>query len=165
MNTQSTLTAPTPTSIIDELIRRTRWRADEVKNPFETKFPDVSDEQLLTAVDAILAQEARGARIMPSHGTTVACTVCGRLNAPAYYLKRSHGRYAVLCFDGGQGCWEHSANSACTYVDQHSTQCMDLAEWVVAYGPDMLKERHVCSIHVPAVLSDVSEHRIYPLED
>ena len=31
--------------------------------------------------------------------------------------------------------------------------------------PDMLKERHVCSIHVPAVLSNVSEHRIYPLED
>jgi hypothetical protein len=103
--------------------------------------------------------------IKPSHGTTLACTKCGALNAPAYYLKRSHGRYAVLCFNNGDGCWEHSSNSNCSYVDQYMSQCMDLAEWVVAYGEDMLKERHVCSIHVAAVLSDSAVHKVFPIQD
>ena len=157
--------ATTPIDLVDELIRRTRFRQDELKNPFTSRFPDATDDQLLTALDAYLSTESRATKVIPSHGTTIACTKCGRLGAPAYYLKRSHGRYAILCFAHGEGCWEHSANSNCSYVDQHSTQCMELAEWAVTYGPDLLKERQVCSMHIQAVLSDATEHRIYPLQD
>jgi hypothetical protein len=103
--------------------------------------------------------------ILTGRGVTLACTRCGRLNAPAYYLKHSHGMYAVLCFSNGEGCWEHSGRANCSYIDQTMAQCLDLAEWVVAYGPDMLTQREVCGLHVPAVLSDVSEHRIFPLKD
>ena len=155
-----------PSDLIDTLIRRQRSLKDPMAEPaYQDKYPTFSDEQILTAVDVILAAQAGHIKIIPSHGTTVACTKCARLNAPAYYLKRSHGRYAVLCFDNGQGCWERSSNSLCSYVDQTDTQCMDMAEWVVAYGPDMLKERHVCGMHIPGVLSDVTEHRIFALQD
>jgi hypothetical protein len=148
-----------PTDFVDELIRRGR------NVPFDTKFPGKTDEQLLTALEVYFVNQAQRPNLLPSHGTTIACTKCGRLEAPGYYLKRSHGRYAVLCFDNGAGCWEHSSRANCSYVDQHSAQCMELAEWAVAYGPDLLKQRSVCALHVPAVLSDASEHRIYPLED
>src|ERR1039458_946912 len=155
-----------PSDLINTLILRER----AMKNPtalqvYQDKYPTVSTEQVLTAVDVILAGQAGQVKIVPSHGTTVACTKCARLNAPAYFLKRSHGRYAVLCFDNGQGCWERSATSLCSYVDQTDTQCMDLAEWVVAYGPDMIKERHVCGMHISGVLSDVTEHRVFALQD
>lgn len=151
------------TDIVDDLIRRHRATRPG-QPPYVTSFPTLTDEDLLLALEGALGRE-NGPKVAPSHGTTIACTKCGRLNAPQYYLKRSHGRYAVLCFDNGQGCWERSGASNCTYIDQHMAQCPDLAEWVVAYGEDKLKERHVCSIHVAAVLTDVSEHRVYPLQD
>ena len=155
-----------PSDLINTLILRER----AIKNPtvlqsYQDKYPTISTEQILTAVDVILAGRAGQVKIVPSHSTTVACTKCARLNAPAYYLKRSHGRYAVLCFDNGKGCWEHAANSLCSYTDQFDTQCMEMAEWVVAYGPDMLKERHVCGMHISGVLSDVTEHRIFAIQD
>lgn len=150
--------------LIHELILRQR-QSKGLIDKHASHFDGISDEQLLTAVDVNLAQEAKKVKLMPSRGTTIACTKCGRLEAPAYYLKRSHGRYAVLCFDNGQGCWERSSHGNCSYVDQYSSQCMELAEWAIAYGPDMVKERHVCSLHVPAVLSDATEHRVFALED
>lgn len=154
------------TDLVDDLIRRSRKVANPDYNQhWTTRFPDVSDEQLLTGIEVYLVQNQLKQNIRPSYGTTVSCTRCGRLDASAYYLKHSHGKYALLCFDGGNGCWERSAHSNCSYVDPHTTQCLDLAEWVVAYGQDMLKERHVCSMHVAAVLSDVSEHRVFALED
>ena len=155
-----------PSDLINTLILRQRALSNTTANQaYQDRYPTFSDEQILTAVDVILAGQAGQVKIVPSHGTTVACTKCARLNAPAYYLKRSHGRYAVLCFDNGQGCWERSATSLCSYVDQTDTQCMDLAEWVVAYGPDMIKERHVCGMHISGVLSDVTEHRVFALQD
>ena len=157
-----------PVDLVDTLIRRQRVLQNPTSiqsSAYQDKYPHFSDEQLLTAIDVILSKQANTIKLVPSHGTTIACTKCARLNAPSYYLKRSHGRYAVLCFDNGQGCWERSATSLCSYVDQTETQCTDLAEWVVAYGPDMIKERHVCGIHVSATLSDATEYRVFALED
>ena len=164
--TKEALAAASPTDIVDTLIQRGRFNANPGMHLlYQDKYSGVTDEQLLTTLAVFLTQSAGTIKIVPSHGTTIACTKCARLNAPSYYLKRSHGRYAVLCFDNGQGCWERSATSLCSYVDQTETQCMDLAEWVVAYGPDMIKERHVCGMHISGVLSDVTEHRIFALQD
>jgi hypothetical protein len=144
---------------LTELISRT------ASFPTSPKFAGHSNEDLL-------GQLSEGVRIlseMPlalaSHGTTLACTKCGALGAPAYYLKRVHGYYAVLCFNNGEGCWEQSPRTPCTYVDQFQAQCPELAEWAVAYGNDALKERHVCALHVAAVLTDVSVHKVFPLQD
>lgn len=158
--TISTLDQATQTS--GELFRRVAGLPESsISPPFRT----VDDETLAGGIQDFLHRLGNETPIRPSHGTTLACTKCGALNAPAYYLKRSHGRYAVLCFNQGAGCWEHSANSICSYVDQLQAQCADLAEWVVAYGEDMLRERHVCSMHVAAVLSDAAVHKVFPLQD
>jgi hypothetical protein len=147
----------TPVELVNDLIRRARNQ--------DSRFPGITSEELLTGVEIYLSKQASKPNVAPSHGTTIACTKCGRLEASAYYLKRSHGFYAVLCFDNGNGCWERSSHSNCSFVDQYSAQCMELAEWSVAYGSDKLKERQVCALHVAAVLSDVAEHRVYPLQD
>lgn len=151
--------------LVEELLHRQKTiTGTDRKDPIPSRFEEVGMEDLIATVLASLALDAQKPTLQLSHGTTLACTNCGRLNAPAFYLKRSHGRYAVLCFDHGQGCWERSARSMCSYVDQHQAQCPDLAEYAVAYGKDKLKERHVCALHVPAVLSD-AEHFVYPLQD
>lgn len=145
-----------------ELFRRVAGLPESsISPPFRT----FDDETLAGSIQDFLTRLRGETPIKTSHGTTLACTKCGALNAPAYYLKRSHGRYAVLCFNQGDGCWEHSSNSNCSYVDQYQAQCMDLAEWVVAYGEDMVKERHVCALHVAAVLSDVAVHKVFPIQD
>lgn len=104
-------------------------------------------------------------KLVVSPGTPLACTSCHRMGMPVYYLKRCNGRYDVLCFDNGKGCWEHSARSLCNYVDGEA-QCTDLAEWLVVYGEDTdLIRRAVCSRHVAAVLSGARSYRLYPIDD
>ncbi len=159
----SSLTA-TALEVTTELLKRAQMEhTNRVFLP--TKLTPFTDEQLLTQLEILSAAQEQKPVILPSRGTTLSCTKCGALNAQTYYLKRSHGHYAVLCFQNGNGCWERSSHANCSYVDQYASQCMDLAEWTVAYGSDQLKERQVCSMHIPAVLSDVAEHRIYPLQD
>lgn len=133
--------------IVSELIKREQTVPGSFEKTRPTAYPDLSSVELLTSLEVFLAHESTKIPLVASHGTTIACSSCGRLNAPAFYLKRSHGRYVVLCFDNGEGCWEHSSNSNCSYTDQHAAQCVDLAEWIVTYGVDMLKERHVCALH------------------
>jgi hypothetical protein len=51
----------------------------------------------------------------------------------------------------------------CEYKNHEAVQCDQVAEWVVAFGKDMLMRTHRCLIHVPPALSDVSEHRVFPI--
>jgi hypothetical protein len=116
------------------------------------------------SMTSINNQELESQILVPS-GTPLACTSCHRIGMPIYYLKRSNGKYDVLCYDNGKGCWEHSARGNCSYTDPEESQCMDLAEWVVVYGNDTdLARRVVCSRHVPAVLVNASEYRLYPCD-
>jgi hypothetical protein len=104
-------------------------------------------------------------KLVVSPGTPLACTGCHRVGMPLYYLKRSNGKYDVLCFDNGKGCWEHSGVSLCTYIDDEA-QCTDLAEFLVTYGEETdLVRRAVCSRHVPAVLNSARSYRVYPIDD
>ena len=98
-------------------------------------------------------------------GTPLACTACHRVGMSVYYLKRSNGKYDVLCSDNGNGCYEHSARSLCTYIDKDEAQCTDLAEFMVVYGvANDLMRRTVCSRHVPAVLGGAPVYVLYPLD-
>ena len=103
-------------------------------------------------------------QLLVSPGTPLACTQCHRMNMPAYYLKRSNGKYEVLCFGHGQGCWERSSRTLCSYTDS-TEECMDLAEFNVVYGPAHdLTRRTVCLRHLSAVMSGAPEYRVYPLD-
>ena len=105
-------------------------------------------------------------KIVVGPGTPLACTCCHRMGMALYYMKRSNGKYDVLCFDNGKGCWEHSARGLCTFVDEDGAQCTDLAEWVVIYGEETdLQKRAVCSRHIAGVLSGSRAYRIYPIDN
>jgi hypothetical protein len=73
-----------PTDVVNDLIQRRRMisRDGFASHPsWTTKFPGLTDEQLLTALDVFLVKQASGPKVMPSHGTTLACTKRGRLDA------------------------------------------------------------------------------------
>lgn len=112
-----------------------------------------------------LVPEIVDQKILLSPHSKVSCTHCGREDAPVYYLRRSRGRYALLCFQGGSGCWENSAKPMCQHQDANRMDCTQLAEWEVIYGIDGTATCQVCSDHLGAMMGDVAEHRVCPLED
>ena len=127
-----------------------------------------SVETIANELEQLFLTDLPETLILPSRGTKLTCTGCGRTSneVPQFYLKHSHGLYALLCYDSGNGCWERSSRTNCTYVEHpHGTQCEELAEFAVVYGEDGLAERYVCRDHVARVLSDVPVHRIFPIED
>lgn len=104
-------------------------------------------------------------QILVGKGVQIACTHCHRLGMPFYYLKRSNGKYDLLCFDNGRGCWEQSGRALCSYIDRDDTQCQDLAEFSVVYGTDTeTLRRAVCSRHIPAVLRGASAYQLFPID-
>lgn len=42
--------------------------------------------------------------------------------------------------------------------------CASNAEWLIVDGPAPEDYTHSCSAHVGELLSDASEHKVYPLE-
>lgn len=103
--------------------------------------------------------------LIPSPGTPLVCHVCQDIEAPQYRLRRQAGKYILLCYKNGEGCWERHPARNCEYTDNQGVECTLLAEWTVGFGKDQLVKTHVCSVHVGAVLSDVSEHTVTPLDE
>jgi hypothetical protein len=106
--------------------------------------------------------------IQLSHNTKAVCTKCGREDAPTLYLKREHGRYAMLCrMLDGSGCWPQSVRVLCRNIDKDQVQCIQLAEYVVAFGPDGLVQVDTCSDHLGQTVSKfpATQYNVYPLED
>jgi hypothetical protein len=119
---------------------------------------------LLGVKDSDTPQEEVTTQILVGKGVQLACTGCHRVGMPFYYLKRSNGKYDLLCFDNGRGCWETSGRSLCSYTDRDEAQCQDLAEFNVVYGNDTeLLRRAVCSRHIPAVLGGASAYQLFPI--
>lgn len=103
-------------------------------------------------------------KILTSYNTPLVCTSCG-ITGGTFYLKRRRGLYALLCFRNGEGCWEHSARSLCSYTDAMQAQCQSLSEWEVV-SLDRESSRHVCAFHIPAVIKPGTPgNQIFPLED
>jgi hypothetical protein len=88
------------------------------------------------------------------------CANCYDTESPEYRLRRKSGKYLLLCFKNGEGCWERSPKPICSFKDNYGIQCTNQAEWEIAYGDNQTKTQR-CVIHVGQALSDVDEHRIY----
>lgn len=97
--------------------------------------------------------------------TPLYCADCHDSEAPQYRLRRRGGKYVALCYRPGttDGCWEQDATPMCDYKDHQGVQCINVAEWGIAYGPDKLQTANRCVLHVAPALSDVTEHRVFPL--
>jgi len=158
---------PAGASEILEHTDQQNWSVSKLKDTIQDRVSSLYSEALkLISMINPTGKIQKDFSLIVSPGTTIACTCCHRIDMPAYYLKRSNGKYDVLCFDNGSGCWEHSGIGLCSFIDRDEAQCMDLAEWTVVYGPNTdLSRKCVCSRHIPAVLGNASEYRIYPLDD
>jgi hypothetical protein len=103
--------------------------------------------------------------VMVPPDTPLFCFYCHDTEAPEYRLRRKGGKYVALCHRPGtvEGCWDRDVAPMCEYKDHEGIQCDHVAEWRVAFGHDLLMSTHRCLIHVPPALSDVSEHRVFPI--
>lgn len=103
--------------------------------------------------------------IVATPETLVACAKCHDVAAPEYRLRRVMGRYVLLCFKGGDGCWERSPQPTCSFKDEQGVQCQFPAEALVAYGADQTVTESVCALHVGACLTPAhGKITVYPVE-
>lgn len=109
--------------------------------------------------------EVAEAIILRSPSTPVMCTGCKTSDASTYYLKRERGLYALLCFRGGTGCWEHSAKTMCSHVDSEtSAQCDRMAEYTVV-SLDGRSSRITCLPCLPFMMaSAVPGVQVFPID-
>ena len=106
-----------------------------------------------------------GPAIVATPETIVACAKCFDTEAQEYRLRRIMGRYVLLCFKNGDGCWEHSPRPTCSYKDHEGVQCQFPAEALVTYGADQTISESVCALHVGACLTPAhGKITVYPLE-
>lgn len=97
--------------------------------------------------------------------TILACAKCHDTAAPEYRLRRVMGRYVLLCYRGGEGCWERSPRPTCSFKDHQGVPCGFPAEARVAYGQDQTATEDVCAVHVGACLTPAhGAITVYPLE-
>jgi hypothetical protein len=105
-------------------------------------------------------------KIMPSSGTRLPCTTCGRYDWHYLILRRRAGLLEGLCKQlDGSGCYPLASRNNCSYTDPNQMDCTQIAEWCVSIGKDRLYPRHVCSDHVSQVLGESPLYQIWPLED
>lgn len=93
------------------------------------------------------------------------CFSCGDVEAQELRLRRKAGKYILLCFKNGQGCWEHHPRPQCEHKDHEGIACKYQAEWEICFGPEKLDRVRTCVAHVAPHLLDVTEHTIYKLDD
>lgn len=118
------------------------------------------------ALEAVLKEEedVHVQEIRLAVATKAVCTLCHREDAPYLYLKRSRGKYDLLCMDfEGKGCYAQSTRTICCYVDSDHVQCTQLAEYKIT-AADGTVAVDACSDHVGRCLGTSIEHLIYPLD-
>jgi hypothetical protein len=129
------------------------------------KITDVqtSDATITQICDYLMGQGFKAVLVPPD--TPLYCAECHDSEAPQYRLRRRGGKYVALCYRPGttEGCWEQDATPMCDYKDHQGVQCTNVAEWGIGYGPDKVVTAHRCLLHVAPALSDVTEHRVFPL--
>jgi len=101
--------------------------------------------------------------IVATPDVIVYCDECHDCEAPEYRIRRSGGKYILLCYKDGQGCWERSPKTMCQFTDFQGVQCELAAEWHISYGACKVASTCRCSIHVAPALTDVGEHLISAL--
>jgi hypothetical protein len=114
----------------------------------------------------LLAMQATSAPVITATpDTLVACATCHDTDAPEYRLRRVMGRYVLLCFKNGDGCWERSPRPTCSFKDDQGVHCQIPAEVRITYGEDQTTHEDVCALHVGAMLTPAhGKITVYPLE-
>lgn len=104
--------------------------------------------------------------IIPSSGTKLVCTDCGRADWHTLILRRRAGLLEGLCKQvDGSGCYPLSSRRNCSYVYPEGFDCPRVAEYVVALGEEEHRVRQVCRDHVGEVLRQGPLYQVWPLED
>lgn len=118
-------------------------------------------EQNLTPEKEMIQQT-----ILPSSGTRLVCTTCGKADWHVLILRRKAGLLEGLCKQvDGSGCYPLAPRRNCTYTTSDQMDCMQLAEYVVASGEQRLNPRHVCRDHIGEMLRQGPLYQVWPSED
>jgi hypothetical protein len=106
-------------------------------------------------------------QILPSVGTKLVCTKCGREDWHFLMLRKKAGLLEGLCKQvDGSGCYPISSRSNCQYTYPNQMDCIQLAEFAVAEGADKRNVRCACRDHVGEVLRQgASNYLVWPLAD
>src|SRR4051812_17000078 len=105
-------------------------------------------------------------KIIPSTGTKPVCSICGRVDAHTFLLRRKAGLYELLCKqEDGSGCYPLATRRNCSYTYPNQMDCPQVSEYCVAIGKARLNPREVCRDHVSEVLRHGPIYQIWPLED
>jgi hypothetical protein len=103
--------------------------------------------------------------LLMSPHSPMRCTDCNVTEdeVETFIVVRRRGLFAMLCFRGGSGCYERSAKTMCSFIDNHGIQCTLLQEHeIVVNGVTVSKS---CSEHLSALLpKSVDAIAIYPLD-
>lgn len=54
-------------------------------------------------------------------------------------------------------------NLICCYIDHGGNACSKKAEWAIVSGPSVDEYTESCQAHVGNLLTDATEHKIYPI--
>lgn len=104
-------------------------------------------------------------KIIPSSGTKLVCTNCGRQDWHVLILRRRAGLIEGLCKqEDGSGCYPLSTRHNCSYTYPNQMDCPQVAEYSVALGKDRLFERQLCRDHVGESLRQ-GDYHVWALSD
>jgi hypothetical protein len=104
--------------------------------------------------------------IVPSGGTRLVCTRCGKTDWHTLVLRRKAGLLEGLCKQkDGSGCYPSSSRRNCQYSTSDNLDCQQLAEYTVAIGDERLNPRDACRDHIGEMLRQGPLYQIWPLED
>jgi hypothetical protein len=104
--------------------------------------------------------------IIPSSGTKLVCTQCGREDWHTLILRRRAGLLEGLCKqEDGSGCYPCSSRRNCSYTYPNQMDCPQVAEYVVSMGKDKLFERQVCRDHISQAIGEQSLYQVWAIND
>jgi hypothetical protein len=105
-------------------------------------------------------------KIVPSTGTKLVCSTCGRGDWHTLILRRRSGLLEGLCKqEDGSGCYPLATRRNCSYTYPNQMDCPQVAEFTVALGKDKLHERQLCRDHIGEAIGESSLYLVWPLED
>lgn len=105
-------------------------------------------------------------QLLPSSGTKLVCTTCGREDWHFLMLRRKAGLLEGLCKQSdGSGCYPLASRRSCQYTYPEQVDCPQLAEYCVAVGEQRLNPKQSCRDHIGEMMRQGPLYQVWPLED
>lgn len=112
-----------------------------------------------------MADEMIMQSVVPSTGTKLVCTRCGREDFHTLILRRRRGLLEGLCKQvDGSGCYPNSPRNNCRYTDVNQMPCQQVAEWEHVDRATSKTLTESCSDHVGVMLLQ-NGAEIFPVGD